>query len=393
MILSGLGDGILMVVAQLYFVSLGIESAALGTIFMLQFAATAVLTIPSGLLADRYGRFKVLTAGLFLFSAGMILFLTAKTIEVFGLSMILFGSSNATFVVLDPLYSFFFDDADMDRAFGLMTFLYTLSIAVGTLFGYIPPLLVGRLGQSLERSYWSLILVAMGFFLIRVPFVLFSTRGSIEPNRKRSTKLHLQSKSVVVKFSILNIIHQIGYNILFGLFPFYVNKKFGVGSDALGTLFFVSFFVSALANFLAPRASGKWGTLNTIILSFGLSAPFYFILSLAPNFKWLSTIYIIRRGIANLWSPLATSMFMKLLQPGEKATANSIILTTKKVSEASGNWLGGQIMQTSLNTPFYMGTGLYIINAVLFYVLLREGGKNNDISKSEGISDISISDL
>jgi MFS family permease len=393
MILSGLGDGILMVVAQLYFVSLGIDSAALGTIFMFQFAATAVLTIPSGILADRYGRFKVLTAGLVLFSAGMILFMTAKTVEVFGLSMILFGSSNATLVVLEPLYSFFFDDVNMDRAFGLMTFLYTISISVGSLFGYIPPLLVGRFGQTLERSYWNLILVAMGFFLLRVPFVLFSTRGTEEPNRKRSLKFHLKSKSVVVKFSILNIIHQIGYNLLFGLFPFYVNTKFGVGSDALGTLFFISFFVSALANFLAPKASGKWGTLNTIILSFGLSAPFYFILSLAPNFKWLSAIYIIRRGIANLWSPLATSMFMRLVQPEEKATANSIILTTKKISEASGNWLGGQIMQTSLNTPIYMGTGLYIINAVLFYVLLKKEGKNDDISKSKRSSNLSMSDF
>jgi predicted MFS family arabinose efflux permease len=236
-------------------------------------------------------------------------------------------------------------------------------------------------------------LVSMVFFLVRVPFVLISTRGAIEPNRKRSAKLHLQSKNIVVKFAMLNIIHQIGYNILFGLFPFYVNKKFGVGSDALGTLFFVSFLVSALANFLAPRASGKWGTLNTIIVSFGLSAPFYFILALAPNFEWLSVIYVIRRGIANLWSPLATSMFMRLLKPEEKATANSIILTTKKVSEASGNWLGGQIMQTSLNTPIYMGTGLYLVNAVLFYVLLNKEGKNNDVSKSKGASSVSFSDL
>lgn len=372
MAVSGLGDGIIMVVAQLYAISLGFGSTSLGNVFMLKFMATALLTIPSGILADRYGRFKVLASGLFIFSVGMLLLLTARTVDLFGLSMIMIGLADATFVVLGPMYSSFFDNRDMDRAFGLQMFLNVLAISIGSLLGFVPPMLVRSFGLTIEASYWTLMVVATVLFFIRAAFFLLSARGAVEFRREGGFRFRLESKGVVSKFVLLSIIGNIGFSVFFSLQAYYANSKFGAQSDALGFLAFVSCLVQALASIAAPKLSGRLGTTRTIALSLGLSAPFYFMLSQVPDFAWFSAFAILRLGIANLASPLNSSLYMRLISPEEKATASSITHTISRLSIALATWLGGRIMVTSLDLPIYLGAGLYVIYAAAYFLLLRD---------------------
>jgi len=372
MIFSGFGDGIVSVVGQLYLISLGFESVALGTILMLKLVGTALITVPAGILADRYGKAKVLFSGFSLFSFAMILFLTSKTIEMFSLAMLLIGLSDAAFVVLGPLYSSFFDREHMDRAFGLQGFLNIVAISVGSLMGFIPPMLEASFRFSVQASYWTLIALATVFFFVRMPFYLMSARGTVEPKIQEEFKFNLKSRKVIAKFVMLTALGRMGYEVFFSLFPFYVNKKFGVKSDALGVLFFISWFVTAGANIIAPMVSARLKALRTIVGALVLCTPFYFMIPLAPNLPLLSALFIIRLGIANLSSPLIASLFMRLLYPEEKATANSINMMTSMGVATVATWLGGQLMeQISLDFPVYMGAGVYIVYAASFYFLLK----------------------
>jgi len=82
-IFNGIGNGIINVVLQLYFVSIGISSATLGSIIMMNALSAAILTIPMGILADRYGKKKlvyicaastVVSAPLLLFTRSVLMF-------------------------------------------------------------------------------------------------------------------------------------------------------------------------------------------------------------------------------------------------------------------------------------------------------------------------------
>jgi len=61
-VFNGIGNGIVNVVLQLYFASIGISSATLGSIIMMNALSAAILTIPMGILADRYGKKKLVYA-------------------------------------------------------------------------------------------------------------------------------------------------------------------------------------------------------------------------------------------------------------------------------------------------------------------------------------------
>jgi predicted MFS family arabinose efflux permease len=177
---------------------------------------------------------------------------------------------------------------------------------------------------------------------------------------------------VVAKFSILSIIGSLGFGVFFSLFPFYANQKFGIESDALGSLFVLANIAQAGANVLAARVSKGLGTLTAIVVAISLSVTFYFLIPLAPTFTWLSLFYIARVGIREIANPLVTSLFMKAVREEEKATVNSIRTLSMQGGSAVAPWLGGQIMgHISLDIPAYIGAGLYVIQATSYYFLLR----------------------
>jgi len=368
--LNGIGTGMINVVFMLYLISLGFESSALGTMVMMNPLGAAILTIPAGILADRYGKKKIMISGFFMIVLSVVLILIAKSMATFMIAFFLIGLSNATFVVLNPLYSSFFDHEDMDRAFGFLGFLNIITMSLGSLVGYVPPILVSSYGFSLQSSYWTVIAIAAGIILIQTPFFLMSIKEVVEPENN-GFRFTLRSKSVVLKFFLLGLLSVVGANVFFNLFPFYVNSKFGIESDALGTLFFLSNFVSAGANALAPRISKRFGTLKTIAVMIGLATPFYLMMPFASSFALISVLYILRLGFRNTANPLISSLFMRLLHEDEKSTASSLRQMAFQSGGVFAPWLGGQLMEVSLDLPVYVGAALYVIFALSSYLLLR----------------------
>ncbi|MFB0543738.1 MAG: MFS transporter [Candidatus Bathyarchaeia archaeon] len=378
---NGFGNGILNVVLLLYLTSLGFESGALGTILMMQPISTVFLTIPSGILADRYGAKKILFAILFPFGLTSVLLLTARTIEMFMFAYMVMGIVEASAgVILVPLYSSFFEAKDMDRAFGLQGFLNLITVSAGSLLGFVPPMLVSSYGYSLQAAYWVVLAIALAFFSAQMPFYMIAVWGMAKPKgRDEGFRFDLRSKSVVAKFSFINLISNIGYGTFFSLFAYYVNKKFGIQSDALGTLYFASNFIRAGASIIAPRLSQTMGTLKTIAVTLGLCTPFYMLIPMAPDFTWLSALYILRLFFGNLSSPLTGSLYMRLLYEDEKATANSITMMASYGGNIVAPKLGGQLMQqVSLDAPAYLGSSLYIFLAASYYLLLRNEKEKRD---------------
>ena len=105
----------------------------------------------------------------------------------------------------------------------------------------------------------------------------------------------------------------------------------------------------------------------------GLCVPFYLMIPLAPSFTWLSVAYILRLFSANISTPLADSLFMRLLCDEEKATANSIRMMTSHGGNVVAPVLGGRLMEeVSLNLPAYLGASLYVAYSLSYYLLLRD---------------------
>lgn len=159
-----------------------------------------------------------------------------------------------------------------------------------------------------------------------------------------------------------------------------MNKKFGIESDALGTLFFASNLVAAGAMAASSRISKRCGALTTIVLSIGLATPFYLLTPMAPSYLALSILYVGRVGIRVIADPLLNSVFMKNLGDNEKSTANNIRMMAMHGANVAGPWAGGQLMdRISMELPAYIGGGFNAALAVVTLVLLRDTGSGAEM--------------
>ncbi len=372
-VFNGIGNGIFNVVMQLYFASIGISSATLGSIIMMNALSAAILTIPMGMLADRYGKKKLVyaCAASTIVAAPLLLF--TKSIMMFKLAFLSFGVSNAAAVVFSPIYSSFFEKEDMDKAFGFYGALNIATISLGNLLGFVPPILVEKLGIALSSAYWMFMVIGVIPFIIQNVFYIWSTRDYEESHANIGFTFNLDSRDLVLKISLIQLLSAASVGIFISLFPFYVNKKFGLESDALGTLFFASNLMSAAAMALSSKISNRLGSLRTIAVAFSLAAPFYLLMPLAPSFTWLSAFYVIRLGFATIAAPLMSSTLMKDLRDEEKATANSIRMMAMQGGGVVGPWLGGALMERfSLELPAFVGGGLYAAMAVTTFFMLSK---------------------
>ncbi len=370
-LVNGVGNGIFNVVFQLYLQSMGIGVASIGSIFMMNAIGAFLLTIPAGMLADRYGRKKIIYLGFLVVVVAMPLALTTRNVGILMFSFLLIGLSNATGALISPVYASFFENGDMDRAFGLNFCLNIVAMSAGNLFGHIPPRLVGGHGLSQQSAYWAVAAMGMAFFFAQMPFYALSLRGYEDPARS-GNGFSLRSRKVVAKFGLVAALMSLGGGVLFSLFPLYVKLKFGMESDALGNLFFLSNFVSAAASIAAPRVSRRMGALNSILLALGLVTLFYFMIPSAPSFALLTVVYIFRVGLVNMSSPLISSQFMQMVNQEELGTANSLRMTAMNGGQMVSPWLGGQLMENlSLDAPAYIGAAVYALTTIAWYGLLR----------------------
>ena len=169
-VLNGIANGVFGVIIQLYFVTLGFQGSDLGSLAMVNSLAMMFLCIPAGVLADRYGKGKVFLSGYLLLLVSFTMLLLYDSFEMIAIAWVFLGMSKATGSVIEPLYSSLFDSEDMDRAFGLRGFLNIISSALGSLFGFIPPMLVNNYGYSMRYSYWLLLVGAVVVFFSQIPF-------------------------------------------------------------------------------------------------------------------------------------------------------------------------------------------------------------------------------
>lgn len=372
-VLNGIGNGIFNVVGQLYFASLGFTSSALGSIYMMNAVGAAILTIPMGVLADHYGNKKIMLVSMTSLVISMAVILLAKSVEALMAGFFMIGVSNAAAVIFNPIFTSFFDREDLDRAFGFWGALNIVTMSLGSLLGYVPPFLMKNYGFTLQMAYWIFLVLGSLFFMGQYAFYLMAIRDMPTPHKNEELKFTLSSKWFVLKYSVITMVSAISFGVFFSLFPYYVNRKFGIQSDALGSLLFLSNLVAAGAQAISPKISKRLGTLNTMALSIGLATPFYMLVPFVPSFAWLSALHVARVGLRTIAEPLFSSTFMKNLQEDEKSTANSIRMMSMQGGSVLGPWMGGRLMEaTSLDVPAYVGGGLYAIIAVSVLVLLRD---------------------
>ena len=199
----GIGEGMFFYFQPLYLAELGADPLQIGTILGVAGVAMAVVHIPAGYLADKFGRRPLLRAAWGIGLLSCMLMATANTLSIFVTGLIFYSF---TAFVMSPLNSYVTSARGkwtVERAITLVSATFSLGMILG-------PLLGGWLGDrfGLRSLYYG----ALGVFLISMVFIL-----SLPPQPVESSSTQLSSKNLLRNKRYLSFIGLI-FIVMFALY-------------------------------------------------------------------------------------------------------------------------------------------------------------------------------
>ena len=381
--LRSFGVGLMGVVLGIYLFRVGLSSFAIALVIAAGLAGSALATVVVMLRADRWGRKRVLLLLSLLSAVCGIALARAPNLPLLAM-MAFVGMLNGTGT--DRSAAFALDQAiipglvpDVRRTWGLAWYNVLLDGggSLGALVAGLPLFLQHHWSLSTISSYryvflgYSGLCLVVGelyFFLspaveVANPLTPFSDTILISPTNKR----------IIAKLTALFSLDAFGGGFLTdALVSYWFFRRFGIGEQELGLVFFAVHVLNALSHLGAAWLARRIGLVNTMVFTHLPSSLFLIAVPFAPSFEWAVVLFLCREALVEMDVPARQSYVAALVQPAERTFASGITNLARNVFWAVGSAVAGAMMQlVTFSTPLVVGGGVKVIYDALLYRSFR----------------------
>ena len=412
-VLSGVSAGILLVLYNLYLVSLGYRTDFIGLVLFSGTIGAGLAIFPAGLCIDRFGGKIVLIIMTLLIGAigaGQILFRQPLPLLVTGF---IAGIVTAFFLVVNaPYLTANSTPEERPQLFSLNIVVQLGTTVLGEVVGgALPqwfrgiPALMAPLPlqihwllaqQSLARSY-QLSLLTAGLIAIPslIPLFLMSDDRKREValfRRKplllntgspQGSPLHLimphvgETLAVSLHFAaspffallLAWILVGLGAGLFIPYFNVYFVQHLGASSALFGLIDGGANGINALLTLVAPLLALRFGKINTVISTRLISIPLLLIFGFTNILPLAALLYLFRQGAMDMSVGVFQVYSMEAVPVQRRGVANSSYQAAMQVSWAATTPLGGIIIAHMGYTPvFIAGAALYLLAIALLWV-------------------------
>ncbi len=350
----------------------GLTDFWMGTTIMVMGITLVAASIPLGIVADRYGRRKMLILGNICASLSLIGFALTTNLSLVMVVAVLEGIGEAAFAVSgSALLADKAGDEKRTAAYSLSGFLSWIAGALGA-FAISSVLLLQTFGLSSAQAHVDLY-AAIGLLNLSVTPVVFLIHETPRVGgEKRRGLLPRRSGRVLVKFGIYSVMIAVGAGLFVPLMAKWFYYAYGATDAISGPVLGVSSLLTSVAVLMAPRLAAKFGLVKAIVLSQGLSTFFMVVVPSSPGFGVASLVYTVRVFLMNLSNPLTQSLVMGLVAPDERGAASGINASLWRLPNSLSTAAGAGMMGAGmLALPFYIATVLYVAAISVFWFLFR----------------------
>ena len=423
--LSGVSAGILLVLYNLYLVSLGYKTDFIGLVLFAITLGAGCAIFPAGLCVDRFGGKVILiltTLGFGAVGAGQILFRQPLPLLASGFVA---GIITAFFLVVNaPYLTNNSTPEERPQLFSLNIVVQLGTTVLGEVLGGAMPQWLRMVAwlmaplpsqlqwllatQSGTRSY-QLALLSAGVIALPslVPlFFLHDERDVREPRdhqRVRETlavslsslahrvgetvqRLNVQGDRKGLPYTFFRAIVANPFSALLlawilvglgaGLFIPYFNVYFVQQLKASPALFGIidggANGVNALFTLVAPLIALRLGKINTVALTRLISLPLLLIIGFTSVLPLAALLYLLRQGAMDMSNGIFQVYSMEAVPEQRRGVANSSYQAAMQVSWAATTPLGGFLIARVGYAPVFIGGAtLYLLAIVLLWMRFR----------------------
>jgi MFS family permease len=329
------------------------------------------LSIPFGILADRYGRLKMLVLGNLCASLSLVGFALTNNFGLVLVVAVLEGTGEAAFAVsVSALLAEKAGDEKRTVAFSLLAFLGWVAGAVGNFVVSAVPAFQA-FGLDFKQAHVFLYVIIAILSLLITPFLIKVREGTRYPGFKEI--LPRKSARVLAQYSAYSLLIALGAGLFVPLMAYWFSAAYGV-SDVVSLPFLgVTYLLTAGVVFMSPRLASRLGLVKATVVTQASSTVFMVVIPMSPTFPIAATIYIVRVFLMNLSNPLTQSLIMGLVSPDERGMASGITASLWRLPNALSTSVGySMIVAGELALPFYVATVLYVVGIAIFWFLFKD---------------------
>jgi len=334
--------------------SLGASMTELGLVFSLSNAVAALMQIPSGFLSDKYGRKRLHILGTLIAVLPPLMYAFASNwIDLVPWVML---SGFATGLYLPIRWAIVADVSSTDT----MASAYSWTNIAWLVGSTAAPFIGGIAADSFGIRFPFFVCFMLRFAVFPLALLVQETRrrprSKPEEVENENSGLNSNYLSIVVLFSLINIIQGVGIGATDPVIPIFVVSKFHVEYTFIGLMYAIGFGVaSIIVQIPGAKCSNLFDRRKVMFVTFAASSPFFLLLAYSRNMLELIVLMFLSNAILNLhWSAYQTLM-MDATPSSKWGLVNGVAATTWWIGIMAGNALSGILWDTwGVFAPFYV---------------------------------------
>ncbi|MBE0687129.1 MAG: MFS transporter [Anaerolineaceae bacterium] len=391
-IIFGAAMGVRRLIFNFFVLSLGYDEALLGTMITVHNLTALLAALPMGYLADRLGRKFSLISSTILVAFSVIIMVSFPKAWILVALNIVFGlGMSISSVTMGP---FLMENSSETERTYLFSFGSGLQMAAGFVGNWIGGYLPGWLGSSFQvdaisSTAYGLALIVTAvisiigiipLILLRNPNIKLSERSSLAP--LSYLKDHFRQ---IARLVIPMLITSIGAGLIMPFMNIFFRNVHNQPDPVIGTIFAWGSLAMGVGLIIAPVMADKFGKIEVVVMTQGLSIPFLFILGFSPWFALSAGAYFVRLALMNMSGPVYQTFVMEQVDPQARATIASLVSMAHSFGWAFSPSISGWIQVNFGFRPAFVGTMILYAVSIFLYWHFFLRGKESIFKRKEDI--------
>jgi MFS family permease len=378
--LRAVANGLIGVVAGIYFAKLGFDAATMGVVLSAGIAGTTASSAYVTFWGDHVGRRRGLILIACLSAAGGLVVALASEPVIVGVAAFLgmfnaLGKDRAAALALEQaILPDTVDAAERTRTFAWYNVIQDIGHAAGAALAALPYLLREFAGASdLDSLRAVLVLYALLYAASALLYTRLSHRAE-SASRGLKLKVSPQSRAILTRLSLLFALDSFAGGFLgSALFAYFFYKQYGVSEAVIGMLFVGARVMNAFSHLGAAWLAQRIGLVKTMVYTHTPSSLLLLTIPFAGDFWLAALLFLLREGLSEMDVPTRQSYLMAVVLPEERTFAGGVTNLSRMAARSVAPVLAGATMQAlALWTPLAAAAAMKITYDWLLYYSFRK---------------------
>ena len=380
-IIYGSAIGVYQLLFNFYVLSLGYNEAVLGNLVTARSATSLIVALPMGYLANRIGHKRAFILGHSGMGVAILMMVLYPSVPIFVVMNIVIGlAQSLTAITMGP---FLMENSGETERTYLFSFSSGLSMTASSIGqwvgGYLPTWAGTRLAVSATSATayaWALGIIVIGVAVSLIPIFMISQNRAKDSNLASFAPINYMRKNPgkLSKLILPILFTSIGAGMIMPFMNVFFRNVHNLSDASIGVLFAWGSLAMGIGLLLAPALAEKFGKIQVVVATQGLSIPFLALLGFAPWFGVAATAYYFRLVLMNMSSPVYTTFTMEQVEPESRAMVASLSSMASNFGWAFSPTFSGYFqVNYGFAPPFLITIFFYIASVAMYYFWFWKG--------------------